>query len=145
MILDQHYVPECQTILLGDAAVGMYSTLGQGCVYAMECAVSLAEELAFVPETKFAQTLDEVATSNMQEGKAIADLNLISHLMRTPITKFAGLLVFLRIVKSFSDTSDPYSAIAKQNRWAIRMSRPFWRWARTPEPFIVSTRNIKTL
>jgi 2-polyprenyl-6-methoxyphenol hydroxylase-like FAD-dependent oxidoreductase len=139
MILEQHYVPEQQAILLGDAAVGMYSLLGQGCAYAMESAIRLAEALDSVTTTTTTTTTTEyfdqallarVAAINRQEGKAIADLNLISHVLLYPGIKFVALLGFLRIIKGL-ETTDPYATIAKRNQWAIRLSNPFWRLARS--------------
>jgi 2-polyprenyl-6-methoxyphenol hydroxylase-like FAD-dependent oxidoreductase len=135
MILEQHYAPEQQAILLGDAAVGMYSLLGQGCAYAMESAIRLAEALATVTTTTTTEYFDQavlarVGAINRQEGKAIADLNLIAHVLRYPVIKFVAFPGFLRIIKGL-ETTDPYATIAKRNRWAIRLSNPFWRLARS--------------
>jgi 2-polyprenyl-6-methoxyphenol hydroxylase-like FAD-dependent oxidoreductase len=136
MTLENHYAREQQAILLGDAAVGMYSLLGQGCVYAMESAIRLAEALAAngTSTTTMTEDFDQavlarVAAINREEGKAIADLNLIAHVLRYPVIKFVAVLGFLRIIKGLK-TTDPYTAIAKRNQWAIRLSDPFWRLAR---------------
>jgi hypothetical protein len=137
MVLDKHYAPEVQTVLVGDAAVGMYSLLGQGCAYALESAARLAEELAAnTTEEKSIDrsTIQYCCEINQKEGKALADLNLISHIRSGPLVKTAFFLTMWTIMKGLSDPSDPYSDIVKRSRWAILVSKPFWWLERRRSP-----------
>lgn len=135
MILNKHYVPEVKTVLIGDAAVGMYSLLGQGCAYAMESAARLAEELAYnTDEGDIDCSIQNCCETNQQEGKALSDLNLISHIRSRPLVKAAFFLAMSTVMKGLSDPSDPYSDIARRSRWAILVSKPFWWLDRTRQP-----------
>lgn len=139
MILNKIYIPEMRTILIGDAAVGMYSLLGQGCTYAMESAARLAEELASVapegPRSRRESTLLECAKANQREGLALANLNLISHIRSKPFLNKVAERAMPNILKGLADPSDPYSAIARRNKWIILLARPFWWFARSRAPF----------
>lgn len=134
MTLNRIYVPECKTVLLGDAAVGMYSLLGQGCAYAMQCALRLAESLSSSGRTadeEFDKMLEAVSVLNQEEGKALADLNLISHIRSKPIVKKVAAKVMPAIMQGLGDPDQPYSEIAREARRGIRISKPFWWLERT--------------
>jgi 2-polyprenyl-6-methoxyphenol hydroxylase-like FAD-dependent oxidoreductase len=104
LCLNKHCVEDYRVALIGDASVGMYNLLGQGCNSAVQQANLLAESLASVyndhysnnnkneaqeDETMFVTHLSQalLTTSNItvQETKAIQDLNLVAHILRKPI------------------------------------------------------------
>ncbi len=135
MTLDKHYVSETRTFLIGDAAVGMYSLLGQGCVYAIESAARLAEHLAMAPlGSENEKVMKACSKTNQVEGKALADLNLISHIRSKPLIMNVCKGAIQNIFKGLTDPSDPYATIARRSRWAILLSKPFWWFARTRAP-----------
>lgn len=147
MHLNKHYIPEYRTILLGDAAVGVYNFLGQGCAYALLSANRLAEELAEAtamesssreprPTATVESAVSRAAERNRSEGKALADLNLIVHLTKAKFpNRFKGWL-FKKVMRmsGLNSSSPSYGEIKKTNKWAIRLSRPLWILSRTKVP-----------
>ena len=141
MKLDRHYVPECNVVLVGDAAVGMYSLFGQGAANAMIHADLLAETLCHkaVDDDDYddvgaaATALQQYSDKAVLEGHAIADLNLLAHALRKkgPI-KFWAALQMMNIGKTLSKAPEvPYSAILAKRKRTIWLSKFFWRGDRT--------------
>jgi 2-polyprenyl-6-methoxyphenol hydroxylase-like FAD-dependent oxidoreductase len=77
MKLHQQVVQDAKIILIGDAAVGMYSLFGQGCASAMTQADLLAKMLANA--TDLQSCLELYSNASVKEGHAISNLNLLAH------------------------------------------------------------------
>ena len=150
MQLERHVSPRYRVALIGDAAVGMYSLLGQGCAYALQSANLLAEQVAQIQgyntdpgddydeqrkapwEKNLLQALYVVSNSTVIEGRAIADLNLLSHGLKVPlvgkwIIKPALSKVSLALA---AQPMKPYSEVAKEAQLAIQLSKLVWRLQR---------------
>ncbi|KAI2506042.1 hypothetical protein MHU86_8363 [Fragilaria crotonensis] len=138
MKLDRHYVPECNVVLVGDAAVGMYSLFGQGAANAMIHADLLAEALCkAVDDDDVGATstaaLQQYSDKAVLEGHAISDLNLLAHALRKkgPI-KFWAAFQMMNIGKTLAKAPEvPYSAILAKRKRTIWLSKFFWREDRT--------------
>jgi kynurenine 3-monooxygenase len=66
-----------QTVLIGDAAHGMFSLLGQGCTAAIADAVALTSYLQQY-DNQLAMALPKFSAQQVEEGHAVSDLSLIS-------------------------------------------------------------------
>lgn len=123
--------------LIGDAAHGMYSMLGQGCACGLQSSMMLSECLA---ENKTIEAaLEEYSSKAVPEGHAITDLNLMSHLMAPTGQKYPslskmigmpflilnGLRGKMPVVRVNDDVS--YQQVLKENQSAVAMSRRLWR------------------
>lgn len=148
MQLDKHYVPELQVMLLGDAAVGMYSVFGQGCAYALQSATNLAEAIAPMnlqakseARTEQERVLSELATTHQIEGQAIADMNLIHHSLTKPVVKKLSLPSMSRMMNELFLSADPvpYTSIARRNRFALKVAKLLWRFDRVKAPLTKNT------
>ncbi|MBD2101377.1 NAD(P)/FAD-dependent oxidoreductase [Leptolyngbya sp. FACHB-261] len=71
-----HYL-EGQAVLIGDAAHGMFSLLGQGCTAAIADAVTLSTLLHQYPE-QWSIVLPQYSMQQVKEGHAASDLSLIA-------------------------------------------------------------------
>lgn len=138
MKLDRHYVPERNVVLVGDAAVGMYSLFGQGAANAMVHADLLAETLCSTTVvdgrdnrgvSTVAAALQQYSDKAVLEGHAISDLNLLSHaLRRKGLVKFWAAFHMIGIGKTLSKSPEMgYSAILEKRKRAIWLSKFFWR------------------
>ena len=143
MTLNRHCVPEMNVVLIGDSAVGMYSLLGQGVASAMESSALLADELSkdkncFLEEDlALSEALYRFSNTTFVETKALADMNLLAHLISRPIIKLLGLAAFAGIAKGLANTPDvPYSEMYHANRRILRLSKLFWRLDRIPVPIL---------
>jgi 2-polyprenyl-6-methoxyphenol hydroxylase-like FAD-dependent oxidoreductase len=162
LCLNKHCVEEYRVALIGDASVGMYNLLGQGCNSAMQQANLLAESVASVyndhyynnknntcnnkendaqEETMFVTHLSQalLTTSNItvQETKAIQDLNLVAHILRKPILNLIFLKGFMKANQSLLRKPEmSFSEILQQCRWTILVSKLFWRWERIPKSLL---------
>jgi 2-polyprenyl-6-methoxyphenol hydroxylase-like FAD-dependent oxidoreductase len=135
MKLDRHVVQDANIILIGDAAVGMYSLFGQGCASAMTQANLLAETLAN-NATDLRTALTEYSSTSVKEGHAISDLNLLTHPLRIkgPL-RFWALYQMMKVGTTLAQKPEvPYSAILKKRKRAIWFSKVFWRRVRVPAP-----------
>jgi 2-polyprenyl-6-methoxyphenol hydroxylase-like FAD-dependent oxidoreductase len=157
MQLNRHCVPEFKVSLIGDAAVGMYSLLGQGCASALQNANLLAEQVApilsplsspsrqkenaedpVVQQQLLEQALYSVSNTTVAEGRAIADMNLIGHATNKPIVKLFVLPEMGKISKSLSLPDVSYTEMlqSKSSKLAIFISKFFWRLERISVPII---------
>jgi hypothetical protein len=157
MQLNRHCVPEFKVSLIGDAAVGMYSLLGQGCASALQNANLLAEQVApilsplsspsrqkenaedpAVQQQLLEQALYSVSNTTVAEGRAIADMNLIGHATNKPIVKLFVLPEMAKISKSLSLPDVSYTEMlqSKSSKLAIFISKFFWRLERISVPII---------
>ena len=130
MKLDRHYVPERNVVLVGDAAVGMYSLFGQGAANAMLHADDLAETLCVAAANVGVDAaLQQYSEKAVVEGHAIADLNLLSHaLRRKGLIKIWAGFQMMGIGRTLAKAPEvPYSAILKKWKRAIWLSKYFWR------------------
>lgn len=130
MKLDRHYVPECKAVLVGDAAVGMYSLFGQGAANAMFQADYLAETLCYTAANVGIETaLQQYSEKAVLEGHAIADLNLLTHaLRRKGLIKIWAGFQMMGIGRTLAKAPEvPYSAILKKWKRAIWLSKYLWR------------------
>jgi len=133
MKLDRHYVPERNVVLVGDAAVGMYSLLGQGAANAMLHADLLAEAVCLTDlDVGVSTALQQYSDKAVVEGHAITDLNLLTHALRQKsLIKLWAAFQMISIGKTLSKKPElPYSAILRKWRRAIWVSKFFWRRAR---------------
>jgi hypothetical protein len=168
MQLNRHCVPEFKVSLIGDAAVGMYSLLGQGCASALQNANLLAEQVAPILSTtttmsspspqkenaedpkvlllRLEQALYSVSNTTVAQGCAIADLNLIYHSMKKPIVNLFVLPAVRRIMKSLNQPDVAYTELlqSKSSKLAIGISKFFWRLERTPVPMMDNDAPVKS-
>ena len=152
MQLNRHCVPEFKVALIGDAAVGMYSLLGQGCASALQNANLLAEQVApilsmetadvespSVLQLRLEQALYSVSNTTVAQGQAIADLNLITHAMQKPIVKLFVLPAARKVFKNLNRPEVSYTDMiqSKSTKLAIGISKFFWRLERIRVPMII--------
>ena len=125
--------------LLGDAAAGMYSLLGQGCV----CGLYSAEVLARSLDAHRGDLRAALATYDgeaLPESHAITDLNLLAHLLDSPLGMIAAAPLFLAaklrgqqsVLRQMNERNMPYSRILAQNRALIALAKVWWRRNRVP-------------
>lgn len=127
MKLDKHAIEDHRIALLGDAANGMYSMLGQGCSSALVQAEMLVETLAETDD--LAKALSKFSDASVKEGHAVSDLNLLQHVMQKPFPiNIYAILKWLSLAKDLTKHPEtPYSEIYNKNRRVIRLGRYFWR------------------
>jgi kynurenine 3-monooxygenase len=114
--------------LLGDAAHGMSTLLGQGCACGLESARKLSKCL--LVGTNINSALEEYSNIAVPEAHAITDLNLVGSILRGGI--FAKLLAFplslwqaLRGKMLFKRVGDdvPYQTVLQENRLLVALSK----------------------
>lgn len=135
--LDRYHDGPASAALVGDAAHGMYTTLGQGLACALEGSRILIRCLT--EETDLGRALERYSGLAVPEGHAASDLNLIGHAMAggpllkavaLPITllqSLRGKMVFKRVNDDVS-----YSQILKENRLLVALSKRRWKKERLP-------------
>jgi len=117
--------------LVGDAAHGMNSLLGQGCACGLKSAEVLAECLLGKDLMDINEVLQSYSKRALPEAHAVTDLNLVAALLRAgPIFK----VLMVPLIKRISDPDVSYEQILKENRLVIALSRS--RWKRSREPLV---------
>mmetsp|Transcript_9926 Transcript_9926/g.22284 ORF Transcript_9926/g.22284 Transcript_9926/m.22284 type:complete len:497 (+) Transcript_9926:35-1525(+) len=124
--------------LIGDAAHGMYSYLGQGCACGFESSLRLSKCLA--AHSSIRSALEAYSQEAVPEGHAISDLNLIAHTVSTStrggFAKFVSMSQLLlngrkgKILVGRVNANIKYQELLKENRLAIAMSRRLWKTRR---------------
>jgi 2-polyprenyl-6-methoxyphenol hydroxylase-like FAD-dependent oxidoreductase len=134
--VNKHASPDRHIALIGDAAVGMYSWLGQGVASSMQRASLLAETVCSSSSSddndqmsSLPEALRSFSDESVRQGHAITDLNLIFYAKSLPwIGRFAPgpgdpLL---------QNPDVPYSDIRKQYKGWVRLGRLLWFFNRVP-------------
>jgi 2-polyprenyl-6-methoxyphenol hydroxylase-like FAD-dependent oxidoreductase len=139
MTLNKHAIPDLKVALIGDAAVGTYVLFGHGCVSAMERATLLAESLSTNTNTitNLEEALETFSTRSVKEGRAISDLNLISHLLRNKLFRKKALTTrgqIQNLLVNEPDTSYHDILQVPGIKWTIRLSKLFWIFGRRKAP-----------
>jgi 2-polyprenyl-6-methoxyphenol hydroxylase-like FAD-dependent oxidoreductase len=132
MACDRHAIPEEKVALIGDAAVGTYAMFGHGSVSAMERALCLADCLS-EHANDLKKALEEFSIISAREGRAISDLNLISHILRIKLLRQHGVKVRGKIAHYLVNEPDvPYSEIVRQPgiKWTMWLTKLVWRFVR---------------
>ena len=121
--MNKYASPDRRIALLGDAAVGMYSKLGQGVASAMQRANTLAEAVCCVDNDQmigFSEALRSFSDESVREGHAsITDLNLLDHAMSVPL--ICRFVPNPTQMSSLQDPDVPYSDIRKQYQGWVRL------------------------
>ena len=135
--LNQYYDEESCTALVGDAAHGMPSLVGQGCAMGLKGARFLVEALKNPGGSSSVRTLSDalVKYNDHIRPEAIAahDLNFIGNARSSPVGLFllsvgGGLKLFPKL----SDTSLSYQDLLKMFRRVIGEGRRQWNKHRIP-------------
>jgi 2-polyprenyl-6-methoxyphenol hydroxylase-like FAD-dependent oxidoreductase len=136
MKLDRYH--EDSVALLGDAAHGMGTLLGQGCACGLESARTLSKCL-LVDSTSGTSTdinsaLEEYSKMAIPEAHAITDLNLVGAILRGgPFAKLLALPLSLwqalRGKMLFKRVGDnvPCQTILKENRLMAALAKSLWK------------------
>jgi 2-polyprenyl-6-methoxyphenol hydroxylase-like FAD-dependent oxidoreductase len=138
MKLNKHASPDRRIALIGDAAVGMYSKLGQGVASSMERASLLAEVVSRSSSSDvgeqmigFPEALRSFSKESVRQGHAITDLNLIGYASSLPwIGHFAPALLQIGSLLQKPDLA--YTDVLKRHVGWVRLSRLLWIFARVP-------------
>lgn len=127
-------------VLVGDAAHGMSSLLGQGCATGLKCTEVLADELGS-ESNRLSDALERYSKQCVLEAHAITDLNLMASAVSQagPILKVL-LLPFVLVQKMMGRTffeqmgkvEVPYLQILRENWFLIPLARLRWRRERMP-------------
>mmetsp|Transcript_32574 Transcript_32574/g.48223 ORF Transcript_32574/g.48223 Transcript_32574/m.48223 type:complete len:240 (+) Transcript_32574:43-762(+) len=133
MKLNKHALSERTIAFLGDAAAGMYSTLGQGVASAWERANLLAETLANT--TNIDDALQDFSQKSRDQSYAITELNLVSHVREIP---FLAKRLFPRqrqtIMGLAMNPDGSYVDLRKQGRLLVACARVLWWFHRVSPP-----------
>jgi len=122
---------EGRAVLIGDAAHGMFSLLGQGCTAAIADAVALSSLLQQHPE-QWSIVLPQFSMQQVEEGHAASDLSLIAlifyHRWLGLLYKVATLLwvVILRqpsIFAQLNQVNANYVQVLHENRLWIWLAK----------------------
>lgn len=117
-----------RVVLIGDAAHGMFSLLGQGCTAAISDAVTLVSLLQKYPE-QWSIVLPQFSTLQVKEGHAASDLSLLAFIFYNKwlglFYKLATLLwvILLRqpsIFTRLNQVNATYAQVLQENR--------LWMW-----------------
>lgn len=117
-----------RVVLLGDAAHGMFSLLGQGCTAAISDAATLVSLLEKYPE-QWSIVLPQFSAQQVKEGHAASDLSLLAlifyHRWLGLFYKVATLIwvIVLRqpsIFARLNQVNVTYAQVLQENR--------FWMW-----------------
>eukprot|EP00977_Amphora_coffeiformis_P009388 scaffold2168_cov180-Amphora_coffeaeformis.AAC.7 len=125
MKLNRHAIEKRRIALLGDAAAGMYSTLGQGVASAWERTNLLAESTV---EAKLAA----FGRESRRQAYAITDLNLVAHLREIPWLPQNVQKQLMSLSRHIMDPNYSYVDLAKDNALLLGVARLVWRWKRVP-------------
>mmetsp|Transcript_18973 Transcript_18973/g.31458 ORF Transcript_18973/g.31458 Transcript_18973/m.31458 type:complete len:485 (-) Transcript_18973:47-1501(-) len=121
--------------LVGDAAAGMNSLLGQGCASGLNNAKALADSFLDEEATDISSALASYTKRAIPEAHAITDLNLVAAIFRSgPFTKLLmaslslkskirGKLLFRRL----HEVDVPYSQLLKENRLMVALGKRSWK------------------
>lgn len=124
MKLDRHAIDELHVALIGDAATGSYSTLGQGCACAFQSANCLAEKLEASDTVTALQAFSRERT---REGHSLTDLNLVAHLTYSKWLSRLGLLSSAREISvELNDPWFTYSELLEKFRWQVELAKMYW-------------------
>jgi 2-polyprenyl-6-methoxyphenol hydroxylase-like FAD-dependent oxidoreductase len=130
MKLDKHAVQSYKVALIGDAAVGMYSLMGQNWAYAMESADRLATSLA--ESDSLREALDTYSAVSVIQGHAVTDIGLLAHLQEKQGVLKRAMVDMRELTVKLNNPNMPYSEILREHDWKIRLSRLLWRLERLP-------------
>ena len=117
--------------LLGDAAHGGYSMLGQGCSAALCGAACLQQQLAQAESVPAA--LEAYTQAQRPEGVALAELNLLAHVRYSRAGYFFPPLrrrLVARLMAILEGVNDPqlsYAQVARRHRGTVAVSKAAWR------------------
>ena len=130
--LDRYHDTSSRVALVGDAAHGMYSFLGQGAACAFQSAHILAQSLQESDDIPAA--LEAYSKKAVPEGHAINDLNLLTHtifggflgkLLTIPLLLLNALRGKLLMTRLNEDIT--YQQIYKENSLLVKIARYFWK------------------
>lgn len=137
MKLSRHAIPSLRVALIGDAAVGMYSRMGQGCASALERAALLASEMVKVDLSNVEgrgdvdEALRSFSCESVKQGHAISDLNLLSHLEYN--RWFSRFNVDFRVLSPKLNRPElKYTDISREYRGKVTLGRLIWKFERLP-------------
>ena len=132
MKLNKHALPKRRIALIGDAAVGMYSRLGQGVTSGMERADLLAATVA-EGKDNLPRALRSFSKQSVREGHAITDLNLMDHAWDCARIKVSPMDGMMAVAPLLNNPDLKYSELKKRFwRW-IFLGRLVWRFQRLPD------------
>ena len=132
MKLDRHAIEKRRIAFVGDAAGGMYSTLGQGVASAWQRANLLAETLAADNSSSIETKLAAFGRESRRQACAITDLNLVAHLREIPWLPQSVKKHCMTLTRNIMDANYSYVDLAKDNAILLGAARLLWRWKRVP-------------
>ena len=133
--------------LVGDAAHGMSSLLGQGCATGLKSARFLVESLSKTSKETanestaqgLAQALQRYTDLALPEARAITELNLVGDTRHSwwggPLSLAILSWQSLRkrsLISRLSDTSVSYQQLLQENRWVVTIGKQQWKKFRIP-------------
>jgi len=136
--LDRYHDTASRIALVGDAAHGMYSLLGQGAACGFLTASLLAESIQKAGGD-IPTALENYSTLAVPEGHAIGDLNLLTHaifgsfvakLLSIPLLLLNALRGKLILKRVNDDVT--YQQIYRENSLLVMVCRYFWKKDRVP-------------
>ncbi|CAB9522705.1 Kynurenine 3-monooxygenase [Seminavis robusta] len=139
MKINRYHDSKASVALIGDAAHGMYSLLGQGCACGLQNTKILGETLQ-QQSSDLASALEAYSEQAVPEGHAITDLNLVSHAFASKKKlKFLPSMIWnnLRgkgLMQNVGRHDIPYTKLLKQNRAIVKVAKEEWGNARIPVP-----------
>eukprot|EP00592_Proboscia_alata_P021035 CAMPEP_0194425626 /NCGR_PEP_ID=MMETSP0176-20130528/24860_1 /TAXON_ID=216777 /ORGANISM="Proboscia alata, Strain PI-D3" /LENGTH=441 /DNA_ID=CAMNT_0039235997 /DNA_START=137 /DNA_END=1462 /DNA_ORIENTATION=+ len=137
--LDRYHDTASRIALVGDAAHGMYSLLGQGAACGFLTASILAKSIQKAGGD-IPTALENYSAVAVPEGHAIADLNLLPHaifgslvakLLSVPLLLLNALRGKLLLKRVVSDDVT-YQQIYRENSLLVMVCRYFWKKDRVP-------------
>lgn len=139
MYTDRFHDAPAGIALIGDAAHGMYSLLGQGCACGLQSTMMLADCLGASRQTNESGSLETAleaySAKAVPEAHAITDLNLITHAimgggLKTKFQVFPRLLwQTLRgkaLMGRVGKYDIPYSQLLDENKRIIEIAKKRW-------------------
>lgn len=137
MKINQYHYKD-SVVLIGDSAHAMNSVLGQGCATGLESTHTLVECLG-ERSLSMEEALEKYTELATKEAHAMTELSLIHFATKGPLTTLKAFpLVLLNklrrrgLFKRLVDITVPYSQIAKENRWLLRICRQKFEKERRP-------------
>ena len=135
--LDRYHDISSRVALVGDAAHGMYSFLGQGAACAFQTANMLAQSIHQTVDIPTA--LEDYSSQAVPEGHAINDLNLLTHtIFGGFLAKFLTIPLLLlnalrgKLLMTRLSENVTYQQIYKENSLLVKIARYFWKKHRIP-------------
>lgn len=135
--LDRYHDSSSRVALLGDAAHGMYTFLGQGAACAFSNSLVLSQCWSSSSDTETA--LAKYSELAVPEGHAANDLNLVTHaifgslwakLLAIPLLLMNATRGKLLMKRIGDDVS--YQQLYQENSWLMGVARYFWKKSRVP-------------